>query len=269
MAEPRYTDEEAREILRRALASDQAAQEGLHHQDLIDAAAEVGISPEAMTRAADELRMEQAALTVLDERTRGRRSRWWSSLLTFATVNGFLFALDTLTPGGPWYYWPLLIWGFFVALGGLRAYLPKGEDERRRLLQKEIGRIRAHEAREARRRAKQARRHGRKGVEREIETAIEEGVAALLAAAARGLSAATTVLDGPPIGGSRGRRSESEFQRYVAGRSGTAPARSSADFQAGPPRSRVPAEERGGAAAPEETVEEQGAPAARDTRHRR
>jgi hypothetical protein len=242
MTERRYTDEEAREILRRAMESEQAAAEGLDHQDLIDAAEEVGISPDAMRRAADELRVESEASRELDARRRGKQRRWFGSLGTFAVVNGFLYLLDALTPGGPWFYWPLLIWGMVVALGGLRAFLPEGEDKRRRALGREIQRIRRREEKEARRRLKEARKRAHRGVEAELEAAIEDGVATLLAAAARGLSAATSALESRPP------RPRSDFERYVDGRKQPGAhrgAREERDFRGSAPRSRVDAKDMG------------------------
>ena len=116
--------------------------------------------------------------------------------MTFGAVNSFLFVLDAMTAGGPWWQWPVIGWGFFVMLGGLRAYLPKGEDRQRRALHNEVRRVRKSEEREAKRRAKAARRHQRKGLGAELELAVEDGVSAILAAAARGVTAATEVLVG-------------------------------------------------------------------------
>jgi len=196
MAPRRYSDEEAREILERAMDSDQAMESGLTQQDLVEAAAEVGISSESMARAAEELRVEGLAKERLEERKLGRRRRWWGSLATFAAVNSFLFVLDAMTAGGPWWQWPVIGWGFFVMLGGLRAYLPKGEDHQRRAVNKEVDRVRQAEAREAKRRAKAARRRERKGLGAELEGAIDDGVSAVLAAAVRGVTAATEALVG-------------------------------------------------------------------------
>jgi hypothetical protein len=36
----------------------------------------------------------------------------------YLTVNVMLFAIDMLTPRGPWFYWPLLLWGVGVAANG-------------------------------------------------------------------------------------------------------------------------------------------------------
>ena len=76
----RYSDEEAREILQRAMESDQALERGLSQDDLIEAAAEVGISREAMTRAAEALRLERLADERLREKRQGRRRRWWGDV---------------------------------------------------------------------------------------------------------------------------------------------------------------------------------------------
>jgi len=186
MTQPRYNDEEAREILARALASEEARERGVSENDLIEAASEVGISPEAMKRAAEELRLERLAEERLREKSADRRRGWWSSLATYAVVSGFLVLLDSMTPGGPWWQWPMMGWGFFVVMGGLRAYLPHTRAKQRNLLNKEIKRI---QAKEEKRRKRAARRNRTGGSE--LEEAIENGVNSLLSAAARGVAAAT------------------------------------------------------------------------------
>ena len=44
-----------------------------------------------------------------------RRVRELRDLYVHATVFGLanllIFAIDVLTPGGPWFFWPLLVWG--------------------------------------------------------------------------------------------------------------------------------------------------------------
>ena len=80
--------------------------------------------------------------------------------------------------------------------GGKKKSEGEGEDHQRRALVKEVHRVRQAEEREAKRRARAARRRQRKGVGAELEGAIEDGVSAILAAAARGVTAAAEALVG-------------------------------------------------------------------------
>ncbi len=214
----RYSDDEMKEILRRALEGD-ASGDGVEHEDLVAAAAEVGIGRELVERAAIEMRDEREALARVQQKQRKRRRRFWRSLGTFAVVNAFLFAIDYLTPGGPWFYWPLLGWGLMVALHGLRVLPPMSEDMQRELVEEEKRRIARQRQREARRLAKEAERRARRerrgdrsAAESAFETAVEEGVTALLNALAGQLSRVSQ-------GASEG-RAPSEFDRYVAGEKG-------------------------------------------------
>ncbi len=215
----RYSDDEMKEILRRALEGD-ASSEGVEHEDLVAAAAEVGIDRELVERAAIEMRDEREALERVHQRHRKRRRRFWKSLGTFGVVNAFLFAIDFVTPGGPWFYWPLLGWGLFVALHGLRVLPPMSSDTQRELVDQEKRRIARQRAKEARRLAKEAERRARRerrgnlsSAESAFEAAVEEGVTALLGALADQLSRATQTGPG---------QAPSEFDRYVAKKKGDA-----------------------------------------------
>lgn len=66
-------------------------------------------------------------------------------LTIYLTANLLLFILDMLTPGGPWFMWPLFGWGIAVAMNGV-AVLTSG-----RLLgpdweNRKVAKIREHEA---------------------------------------------------------------------------------------------------------------------------
>lgn len=57
----------------------------------------------------------------------------------FALVNALLLAVDLLTPGGPWFFWPLLGWGVglvthALAVGGPRPWDAAWEDRKVREL---------------------------------------------------------------------------------------------------------------------------------------
>ena len=40
---------------------------------------------------------------------------FYTHAIVYVVVNVMLFAMDMATPGGPWFFWPLLGWG--VGLG--------------------------------------------------------------------------------------------------------------------------------------------------------
>lgn len=48
-------------------------------------------------------------------------SGFYMHLLTYLAVNLGLFLLDVLTPGGPWFYWPLIGWGVVVLMHGINV----------------------------------------------------------------------------------------------------------------------------------------------------
>jgi hypothetical protein len=45
-------------------------------------------------------------------------------LLVYAVINTVLFAIDALTGGGWWFFWPLLGWGIGLILHVLSIYVP-------------------------------------------------------------------------------------------------------------------------------------------------
>jgi len=199
MGERRYTDDQAKEILRRAIGSEEGG--AIAHDDLIAAAEEVGISREAVEEAVAEVEVKgEVTRMVLRRRTRQRR-RFWRSFGFFLVVNAFLFGIDYLTAGGPWFHWPLLGWGLVTALSALKVFFPDDERDHREAA-KALSRRKAQEEREKRKRE-------RKRKNRDLEDVIEDGVEMFLGAIAGGVKAAidtSTAAAGTD---------NSEFQRYV------------------------------------------------------
>jgi hypothetical protein len=118
----RYSDEEVRAILDRALKGDGGDAGGLSHADLLAIGEQVGVPPEAMSRAADE--MLQAKLDTAAKRAvASRRKRWLAAhSVVFAVINGLLFAVNALTtPGEWWVLFPVVIWGLALAFHGSLA----------------------------------------------------------------------------------------------------------------------------------------------------
>jgi hypothetical protein len=47
---------------------------------------------------------------------------FYTHLMAYVTVNFVLIPVDLFTPGGPWFYWPLLGWGFCVGVHAAQTY---------------------------------------------------------------------------------------------------------------------------------------------------
>jgi hypothetical protein len=135
----RYSEEEVRAIIDRALKGDGADSGGLSHADLLAIGEQVGVSPEAMSRAADEVLAAK-----LDSASRrailSRRKRWLlAHVAVFAVINGLLFAVNALTtPGEWWVLFPIVFWGLALAL---HAVLALGVEPSPRALARERRRL--------------------------------------------------------------------------------------------------------------------------------
>ena len=199
----RYSDDEVEEILRRALAR---RDEGLEHADLVAAAGEAGIDREAVERAAAAVRAERGVLAARASKKARQKRKFQRQLGTFVVVNAFLATLDYVTPGGPWFYWPLLGWGLALTLKGLGVWFADDDEE-----PEEVKKVRVDVTPPA---ASQPREQPRKKgrAEEAFEEAVERGVAALLGAATERLEHALST-----------RRPDTEFGRYVARREARKP----------------------------------------------
>ncbi|WP_437876816.1 2TM domain-containing protein [Sorangium sp. So ce513] len=177
-----YTEAEVRAILERALRDAQTREIG--HDELVAAAEEIGIpraAIEAASRDIELVRGEEAARAAIVAR---RRKGFRSHLFSFLVVNAFLFAINALTPGPWWFFWPLLGWGLGIAFHA-RAAL--SSDVAPRQIRREMERDAERARREERRRLKEQRRVERlerkERLERSAEElghAVEEGVATVL-----------------------------------------------------------------------------------------
>jgi hypothetical protein len=182
MAERTYTDDQVREILRRAVEQGTGTG-GLGRDDLVAAAGDVGIAPEAVDAAIaareteTELKEERAKLQ------RERRQGLASAFSTWAIVNTGLFGIDWATGGGWWFYWPLGTWGIALALR-LKGELFADPADDRKAAERRVQlrrRQREREQAEARRERARKQRQGSGGLEGVVERGVEE----LLGAAAR------------------------------------------------------------------------------------
>lgn len=183
-----YTREEADEILRRALA--EQASDGVHHDDLVAAAREVGIPETAIESAVSQLGEHREVLNRVAKLRGQKRQAFVRHLLSFMIVNGGVFLFDYLD-GGPWFFqYLLIVWGILLLLLGIRQLAPDPAS-----LTKKAERELEKERRRAERQRRQAARATGKplgpGAAKEFETAVEEGVNAMLAVATRAIRGIT------------------------------------------------------------------------------
>ncbi|MBA2278372.1 MAG: 2TM domain-containing protein [Chloroflexia bacterium] len=47
----------------------------------------------------------------------------------YVLVNFGLFVIDLVTPGGPWFFWPLLGWGIGIAAHAFSVFVSTGVEE--------------------------------------------------------------------------------------------------------------------------------------------
>jgi hypothetical protein len=192
MPERTYTDEQVREILRRAVERS-AGTGGIDREDLIAAATDVGIEADAVHTAIVELERERELQEEVAKLKRERRRSLASNFGSWAIVSSGLFGIDWATGGGWWFYWPLGGWGLLLLLElkGLLLANPAGDEEQavRRIAQR--GRQRQREQAEQRRQHERERRQGLGG----LEGAVERGVEELLGAAARRIAGVRVHVD--------------------------------------------------------------------------
>lgn len=117
MTEPKYSDEEVRAIIERALSRSSSEAGGLSHADLLAVGEQVGVSPDAMSRAAEAVRAERLSRDAGAALSR-RRRRWLAAhAAVFAVLNGLLFAVNAATtPGQWWVLFPIFFWGLALLL---------------------------------------------------------------------------------------------------------------------------------------------------------
>ncbi len=184
MSEARkYSQEEAEEILRRALRRQQATEAtGDHtsHTDLVEAAREVGIDPANIEEAARDLAAEKQSSVKRESVLGPARRRFARHLTTYLVVNAALFGMDYVGGEGWWFHWVLFGWGIGVALEAVRILFPSDE-----FRQSEALRAARREERRQRLLARATRRHQHG----DFEQAVEAGVTALLSAIARRIRA--------------------------------------------------------------------------------
>lgn len=128
----------ARAIIERALKAQPTS--GVSHEDLLAIGAGVGLSRAALESAAQEVTEARLTQTATG-RIVSRRRRWViAHAFVYASVNGILFAINSLTtPGQWWALFPIVVWGLAMILhAGFGLFLRVSDDqlsqEKRRLL---------------------------------------------------------------------------------------------------------------------------------------
>ena len=163
MAEARrYTDEEVKAIIERALDTQPAGEVAASHADLVSIGEQVGLSPAAIERAAEEVRegrLERDARSAITQ----RRRRWLLvHAAAYAVLNGLFFAVNALTtPGEWWSLFPIVIWGLALSL---HAALALAVDPSMAAVERQRSKLA-----QARRAAERAARSGLRVAEVELE----------------------------------------------------------------------------------------------------
>lgn len=195
-ATPSYTQEEVNEILRRALAQEAGRESVLSHDDLVDIATEAGIDRSSLDQAIADLAQEHVrelarrgeAAEIAAER-RLELKRFSASLVSYATLNVFIYLVATRLLGSSFWVWPLLGSGALLALKLRHVLFPYENIVRRR---KRERRQREKERRAALRadwgkRIFSATGEAAPDPAKAFEAVVEKGVSVLLAVAARKL----------------------------------------------------------------------------------
>jgi hypothetical protein len=133
----RYSDQEVRDILERALKADGTSSGNLAHSDLLAIGEQVGVAPDAMARAAEEVAREREE-AALGSAITSRRRKWLAlHAAVFALLNGSFFLVNYLTtPGQWWFLFSVFFWGLaLLAHGGtvsLMGVSPRALERERR-----------------------------------------------------------------------------------------------------------------------------------------
>lgn len=126
----RFTEEEAQEILRRAVHAPQDG--GYTTEELLRSAAEIGVSPDAVAWAVAETRAEGERR----EFETAHRKKAGSEIARFAALAAALVVADlAISPRDHWvvwaFVWVVLSWGIMAASSLLALRNRRGEGYRR------------------------------------------------------------------------------------------------------------------------------------------
>lgn len=171
-----YSDDEVREILRRAVEQSSVEGEGLTREELLEAAHDAGIEVSAVHDAIGAVERDRELNgELLALRNKDRKSLA-SSFLTWAIITAGLLAMSFFGAGGWWFIWPMGVWMVFLLLRLKGLVLESPEKARERA-------VRSIEHR----RRQQKRRSGHIDHRKKLDATqnVEHGLEELLGAAAR------------------------------------------------------------------------------------
>lgn len=154
-----YSEEEVREILRRAVEKSAMAGPGLTREDLLTTARDAGIDPAAVEDAITTLEWDREVSEEVLLSRRAERRKLASSFLTWAIITVGLFAIHWFSGGSLWFVWLVGVWAVVLLLRLKGAFFANPESERRRAERNVEQRRRQRDAR----RQRQARAVGREG----------------------------------------------------------------------------------------------------------
>ena len=227
-ADSNYSDDEVEAIFRRALERQVEEEGGYGHDELVAAAREVGLDEASVERAVAEVAAERGTEAVRAKLKKKSRERWLRHLVTYAVVIGGLLGLHALGYMGAAAVWIAFLWGMGLALHTFSAVRGPSEEriakEQRRLNRRarRAARARARAEEKLRRDEERRRRQAEGKSGDELERVIEEGVALLLGAAAKGIAEAGRKMNEEQRRKQRG--PQTEFERFVhAKKSGQKP----------------------------------------------
>lgn len=163
----RYSDEEARDILKRAVDFQQQDDFEYTREQLLDLGREMGLSQDAIVKAEQEYQAKRRIETpvvpasttieipVEEEEIAFRRHRWLEfrqHLNIYVIVIGFLFLLNLFTSGlqETWFVFPAMAWGIGLAIHFVTSRQTEGDDYEKEFdkwLAKRVKRVRKRQRR--------------------------------------------------------------------------------------------------------------------------
>jgi hypothetical protein len=106
-------------------AQSQAAGKRYTRTDLLEAAREVGIDDATLESTLEELRVAlEPAAEARDAERRRERQALVRHVALWAIFGVFFFAINMLTGGQPWFFFPVLGWGVGLAVHAITYFFP-------------------------------------------------------------------------------------------------------------------------------------------------
>jgi hypothetical protein len=129
-----YTEEEANEILRRAV--ERKVHTGGMSRDQLEAiASEIGVTSDALDRAEAEWDTESSERDLRQAYHTERITKWRSDFFTYIATCVFLTLINrVVSPGFFWAIFPILGWGLGIVIDAIKVYHPYGEEYQKEFL---------------------------------------------------------------------------------------------------------------------------------------